>query len=159
MAEKALMEIQKTFFNIDIMKGLKLLSFAALLLLLAGCRKDEKPIDIVGEWRLSDIQTKVVLGSEEVDVYLSFTETNLFLLYQAVGPGRYRRYSGYWTLEGDMLSGTYTDGKPWGASYRVSRDGDALILSALDLSGEELERDTYVRSAIPADIVAGAVSY
>ena len=127
---------------------------------MACCRKEEKPLDITGEWRLSGIETKVSIGDETVVVYLSFNADRSFMLYQMIVAGRYRAYSGSWFLSGNTLTGIYSDGRPWGAaSYEVGMEGDILMLTAIDASGRALESDTYTRTSIPADVRDGAVAH
>ena len=82
-----------------------------------GCKKDEKTVDykglLPGEWHC----TAVEFGA---DVYASFEEDGDFDLYQMLGEGRYRHYTGSWSIKGDILSGTYSDGAVWGSSYKMS---------------------------------------
>lgn len=139
------------------MKRVILYIFAAVsFFVLSGCTEKEKPLNIEGEWRLSTVETKVTVGSETVDVYLSFVDDGLFIVYQMVGSGRYRRYSGNWTLTGNRLTGKYSDGKPWGASYDVEVDGDNLVLNCLSSSGTVVETDTYRRASIPDSVISNA---
>ena len=142
----------------DSMKKIVLVLFAVVA--MACCRKEENPLDITGEWRLSGIETKVSIWEETVDVYLSFSADRSFMMYQMIGAGRYRAYSGSWFLSGNTLSGIYSDGRPWGAaSYEVEMEGNVLTLMAMDASGRELESDTYTRTSIPADVRDGAVAH
>lgn len=140
------------------MKRVILYIFAAAVsfFALSGCTEKEKPLNITGEWRLSAVETKVSIGSETVDVYLSFVDDGLFIVYQMVGSGRYRRYSGNWTLTGSRLTGKYSDGKQWGASYDVEVDGDNLVLNCLSSSGTVVETDTYRRASIPDSVISNA---
>lgn len=132
-----------------------------IVLLIAGCGKEEKreSFDITGEWRLSAVETKASIGGETVDVYLAFNADKSFMMYQMIGTGRYRKYSGSWALSGNMLTGKYSDGNSWGTTYEVSIDGDALTLTVMNDSGSAVETDTYRRTQIPADVVSGATAY
>ena len=47
---------------------------------------------------------------------------------QMLGEGRFVDYSGSWVLDGEILSGKYSDGKVWGASYSISVDDRTLSM-------------------------------
>ncbi len=125
---------------------------AVATLLLAGCKKDKEEDNApacVGEWQLSNIAVKsVTYADQKVDVYLNLQEGGSFEVYQMIGQGRFRRYTGTWKLEGTLLSGTYSSKKPWGSSYQVSADGNTLTLTSTT-SGEV---DTYTKTTIPASV-------
>ena len=124
---------------------------AAALLSLCGCGKTDKPLDITGEWNLNRIETKsAILGDQTVDVYVSFKSDNTFDMYQMLGTGRYRAFSGTWTLVDKTLSGKYSDGSAWGSRYEVSKDDNVLTLTT------ETEIDTYTRKNIPESVIASA---
>lgn len=130
----------------DVMKKY-LIIFIAVLLTLAGCRKEpqKKAIDISGDWCLVELETKsATIGDVAVEVYLKFNDGRFFL-YQKVGEGRFRAYEGTYTLTSDLLEGTYSDGKPWGTSYKVSLEDDLMTLSSLG------EQSTYRKSVIPSE--------
>lgn len=78
------------------------IALAALATLAAcGGGKDEKPLDITGEWNLVSIQTKsATLGGQTVDVYILFASDRSFTMYQKIGAGRYYKYSGTYVLDG-----------------------------------------------------------
>lgn len=101
-------------------------------LVMVGC-KEEKPkvLDITGQWELADIvDTKSVqIGSETVEIYIDFKADNTFELWQKLGEGRHRKHEGTWTLTESVLTGKYSDGKAWGASYEVSIEDGTLVMS------------------------------
>ncbi len=120
-------------------------TFKYILILLASfgllsCKGDEdvtKAIDIAGEWELVDCQTKsITIGDQIIEVYFTFNQDNTFNLRQRLGAGRYREYSGTWKLEGTLLTGNYSDGKAWGASYQISLENDMLQMTP-ELDGAE----------------------
>ena len=121
---------------------------AALLVLIAtGCQKEENIFDyqthIVGEWHFAS-------EKYDTDVYVAFTADESFDLYQKVGEGRYRHYRGSWAIDKNILSGTYSDGTPWGSSYKMTFNGtDAMTLTAQN--GSEDTAD-YVRESVPASV-------
>ncbi len=141
------------------MIGLKnMIAALAVLVAFAACGgdKDEKPLDITGEWNLVDVQTKsATLGDQTVDVYISFSVDKSFTMYQMIGTGRYRKYSGTWILSGTTLTGKYSDGKQWGSSYEVELSSSDTRLTLTSDSGEV---DTYQKASIPADVTGNAIA-
>lgn len=130
------------------------LTVAILSFLFVSCKPTEKPLNIVGEWNLNSIELKsATLGGQTIDVYLSFTEDGKFNMYQMLEVGRYRAYSGTWTLSGTTLTGKYTDGSSWGSKYTVAVDNNTMTLTTED--GKEC--DHYVRKAIPESVISNAI--
>lgn len=112
-----------------------------------GCNKEKTPENIApklyGEWHCTP-------EGIDADVYVSFNDDGSFALYQRVGEGRYRSYSGSWFVKGTTLSGIYADESAWGSDYSVSLpDGDTMRLTALNGSEEVM---TYLRTTIPAEV-------
>ena len=126
---------------------------AALALLMAtGCKKDEKPVDykglLPGEWHCAAVE----FGA---DVYACFEADGDFDLYQMLGEGRYRHYTGNWSIKGDILSGTYSDGTEWGSSYKMSFSGNDLMTLAAQNGSEEVV--IYSRESIPSEVKEGCI--
>jgi len=122
-----------------------------LLLIVTGCKK-EKPVDyakqVIGEWHC-------VPETFDADVYLALDPDGTFALYQQIGEGRHRHFSGEWELDGTTLSGSYSGGEVWGSSYQVSFPGDnTMSLKALNGSEEVM---TYSRKTIPSEVIEGSV--
>lgn len=135
-------------------------SIAALMLLCllaTGCPEKpvEDPLDITGEWQLSQISTKASIGGQTVDVYIAFLESGSFELYQLLGTGRYRHYTGSWTLSDKTLSGTYSGGGAWASSYTVEMDASKTTMTLTAADGSETH--TYRKQAIPESVTAGAL--
>lgn len=127
-------------------------------LAFVSCNKGDtdKALDISGEWQLCGVETKAAeIDGVIVDVYLKFTGDGSFELYQMVGQGRFRHRSGSYSLSGSELSGKYSDGTAWSASYEVSLDGDSLKLSSI--GSPLVETDSYVRCQIPQSVISEAV--
>lgn len=122
---------------------------AALALVVSACSKEDN--DICGEWHLSDIS--VVTKAQEpydISVYLAFSKTGTFDLYQKLQEGKYVHYTGKWEMADGQLYGYYTDGTPWGAgSYGVSLSSKTLKLTANNGLGEVT---TYKREKIPSSV-------
>ena len=133
-----------------------IVALAALVAFTAcGGRKEEKPVDIIGEGDLVNVQTKAAtLGGQTVDVYISFSSDKSFTMYQMLGTGRYHKYSGTYILDGTTLSGKYSDGKQWGSSYEVELSSSGTQLTLTSASGEV---DTYKKASIPSDVTDTAI--
>ncbi len=119
------------------------------LMMFSSCAKEEL-VDISGEW----YGTKMIAKEKLADIYLSFSEGS-FVIYQKTGSQtRYYKYDGVYTLSSGILYGTYSDGTAMGASYQVQREGDSLLLTALNGSEETI---VYVRTPIPDEVRNTAV--
>lgn len=132
----------------------RVLILAAILLSalvsFSSCKKEEKTLDVKGEWELTDVKmaTKSALvGAETVTVYVKFSEDGAFAMYQMVGDGRFVAFSGSWKLAGSTLSGTYADGTSWASSYEVSVDKSTLTMTTED----GLDVFVYKACTIPYD--------
>ncbi|MGM9744749.1 MAG: lipocalin family protein [Candidatus Cryptobacteroides sp.] len=128
-------------------RNIKLHSLALVALLSAfvlstlSCSKEANLREsLPGEWHYSDAAS---------DVYIAFSADGHYELFQKIGEGRYREYRGEWTLKKNILSGNYGEGIAWGSSYRVEIDGDNLLLSATNGSGE---KTVYRRESVPASV-------
>ena len=124
------------------------------MLLLAGiaavsCGKKTQPLSVNGEWSLVRVESRAAtVGDQTVVVYLSFESGGNFELFQKLGEGRFRKFTGSWTLSGDQLSGRYTTGESWASSYTVSSTDGELVL----MSNSGGECDYYVKTTIPPDV-------
>lgn len=123
-------------------------------MLLSGCGnsgKEEQPLDISGQWELMDIMaTKAAqIGGQQVEVFIEFDSDNTFRMWQKLGEGRHRKYSGTWTLTEDILTGKYSDGKNWGSSYQVSVTGGNLYMSE---QAQTLETYVYRPCTLPSGL-------
>lgn len=113
------------------------------VLTMAGCKKEAKPLDITGTWELVDIKTRAAqLGDQTMEVFITFKSDNTYSLSQMIGQGRPQEFTGKWKLEGTTLSGDYSDGSKWGATYDVSIDGTHMTLTP---QSDNAESYTYVK--------------
>ena len=129
--------------------------FALLPVLLQACGTKDDPVggglsaSVSGVWELSSVATKATVGSVEVSVYLDFSPGGGFVLYQKIGAGRYRRFTGSYALSKDgALGGNYDSGGSWGP-YAVSVNESTLVLST------DSETDTYKKiGAVPGTVLS-----
>ena len=138
------------------MKRLIYIFVALLLVVTPGCKKNGSEATtatkLVGQWHCIAEELNV---TEDVDVYVEFMADKSFNLYQKIGQGRHRHFTGTWLVSGDVLSGLYADGSEWGSSYAVEFSGmDAMKLTAKNGSKEVM---TYTRETIPAEVLEGSV--
>ena len=129
------------------MKGIvnKILFAAAAILALASCVKSEEALvkNLAGDWYYETVESDV-----PVQVYVSFAKDMTFQLFQKVGDGAFRRYTGTYTFDGTVLDGVYSDKSTWKEAKNVTIDGD--ILTAVGVkTGETI---TYVRKLVPATV-------
>ncbi len=125
---------------------------ALSLLAFSSCKKGDKAIRIYGDWELNNVEfvTKsAAVGEATVSVYVRFTQDNTFQLWQKLGEGRYASYSGQWTLTGNVLSGTYANGKELSSQYEVSTGKNTLTLTTLP---DRSDTFTYQSCTIPEDL-------
>ena len=121
--------------------------------IFVGCDKNEdapkvdNATKVVGEWHC-------VADEYDADVYVAFYADAKFDEYQRLGEGCYRHYAGTWSMTKDVLSGVYADGVEWGSSYKVSFDGDTMMLTANNDSAETM---TYTKESIPTDVKDEAI--
>jgi hypothetical protein len=109
-----------------------LLIGAALILSACGeGGKESKALDITGTWELTGIEiTKAAqLGSETIEVSITFNPDKTFSLSQTLGSGRPKDFSGTWQLTGTILTGKYSNGKAWGSSYEVTVNGTEMTMA------------------------------
>ena len=131
------------------------IAFALVALAMSGCKKEPQPTPVtdvkamvVGEWHCAP-------EAYDIDVYVSFDALGTFDHYQRIEEGRYRHYNGTWSVEGNLLSGVYSDGEAWGSSYNVSFEGDTIVLTATNASAETM---TYTKESIPDEVKSSAIA-
>ena len=120
-------------------------SVVASLMMLVSCAEklDPELEKVVGEWRYAGDD-----ASEMWDVYIAFDKNCTFEVYQKLGDGAYRRFEGRYTVDGGILSGTYSDGYPMARDYKVSRSGSILTMTFV---GEDVAY-RYKKTTIPASV-------
>lgn len=131
------------------------LTLAAAVCLAVSCEKEDMgpSLDpaIVGEWHLAEtLVDGTELDRKLVDVYIVLNSDCTFELYQRSGSQdeRYDLYTGTCSSNDGTLSGTYSNGTPWGSSYKYKVVGSSLTLTSTDM----LEEQVYDKESIPEDI-------
>lgn len=147
------------------MKNLKIWSIAMMLIMAVTACDETKPepapgpgpggggdiAGIVNEWVINTYN-----GAEpEFVVYIDFNDDNTFTMYQQVYSLDFVCYEGSYSVDDDVLTGTYTDGKNWASAYKVgvSEDGKTLTMS----SQEDVSMvSVYTSTTIPEEVKAEA---
>lgn len=123
-------------------KFISTLIFATVVALgLASCSKTDANLEkISGEWYWNSTEAGV-----DMEVYVAFHTDATFDLYQKLGEGAFRHYTGTYTFDGDTLKGIYSDKTAWAHDYIVTISGNNLTMKYV---GEEVSI-TYVKKTIP----------
>lgn len=107
---------------------------------------------VVGDWRLSSFRGK----EADINVFISMRLDNTFTLYQSADKLGYTTFTGEWAYDeaANILSGIYSDGTEWGASYYVSltESGDLCLTNTAN--SEEVS--IYTKSEMPTVSTAGS---
>ncbi|MBO7307755.1 MAG: hypothetical protein J6U59_06975 [Alistipes sp.] len=100
---------------------------------------------IAGVWHLT-----VWRGAEpSFEVYMDINAEGGLMLYQRIESRYWDIYSSTAAVVDGVISGTYTDGTAWGASYNVSVEGDTMTwVSTLDSA----DVSVYTRSELPQEM-------
>lgn len=114
-----------------------------------GCEKINPPVTLEQmlrtQWRGSET-------SVDAAIYMDFMADHTFELYQKLDTDMFELRKGTWTLEGDILSGTYDDGQPWASSYKISIEGTGPIILTMISLNEGGETNEYQACRIPEGI-------
>jgi hypothetical protein len=127
----------------------KLLYILSLLVFMTACGEKsdpETPSDPLcdKDWHSTS------LAVEDADIYLDFSYDGSFVMYQKIGEGAYRSYAGTWNLDGNnVLSGKYSDGEDWAASYAITYDEKTLTMTS---QNDAAEKSTFAACNIPDDV-------
>ena len=138
------------------MKSIKLLLIGlAAAFALTGCgdsSKDTPEPDVVGSWHLVSWSSL-----QSADVYLSFSESGSFDIYQRLYKPEYVHLDGTYSYDKPTLNGRYSDNTPWGsASYRVSFNADGTRMTLTSTSSTS-DVSVFVKAEIPSEIISGAL--
>lgn len=117
-------------------------------------------ITMTGEWMLSSYAgDSSIAGS----VYLSFSSSGTFVLYQHINTTEFSRYAGYYNakkLDGRIyLTGSYADGATWGESEYAGEITDTtLTLTGSDSGLVSIYTKTKIPNYVKTTIAAAAVT-
>ena len=102
-------------------------------------------------------QTVIDRPRRGADVYLSFSESGSFDIYQRLYKPEYVHLDGTYSYDKPTLSGRYSDNTPWGsASYRVSFNADGTRMTLTSTSSTS-DVSVFVKAEIPSEIISGAL--
>lgn len=141
------------------MKNIKLLLIGlAAAFALTGCGDSSKDTpepegdgNVVGSWHLVSWSSL-----QSADVYLSFSESGSFDIYQRLYKPEYVHLDGTYSYDKPTLNGRYSDNTPWGsASYRVSFNADGTRMTLTSTSSTS-DVSVFVKAEIPSEIISGA---
>ena len=102
-------------------RGLKIGIVAVLAFLMAGCggsdkKKEAEPL--YDGWMLTSWNGGTELSGK---VFLQLDGDMTFALYQCIDAPGYRKQTGTYVRNGQVLSGVYSDGTPWASSYAIEK--------------------------------------
>jgi hypothetical protein len=97
---------------------------------------------LAGDWHLTEWRGT----APAFDVYLSITEDGVVTLYQRMDSRLWETYYSSVGFEQGVISGVYTDGVVWGASYYVTVEGDTMTWIDTADSGDV---SVYTRCTLP----------
>ena len=91
--------------------------------MLTSCEKPKSVAEqLAGDWHCTS-------SAIDAEIYATFNADKTFILYQQIGEGAFRVYNGTYEIKTNVnagedsvasnhiLTGTYNDGKSWGAEY------------------------------------------
>lgn len=143
------------------MKSIKTIFFClAAVLTFAGCNKPEKvnpDVDnkgsIIGQWHLVSWSNTL----SAADIYLSFNKEGKFNIYQRLYEPTYSHYDGTYNLNGNKLTGSYSDGTAWGSPvYTVEFSDNGTILTLTGTAENDVA--VYVKESIPDYVLSGEMT-
>ena len=98
---------------------------------------------ICGEWHYS--------ADNGIDIRIALNSDETYELYQKFEGGVHHLYRGTWTLNDDILSGSYNDNVVWQTSYSITISEDKATLT-LHNTSDLSDTQIYLRESIPDSI-------
>lgn len=131
--------------------------FAVALLALVGCndKKNDNPTpggssDIDGQWHLVEWNGE----TPEFEVYVDFSNSQ-FSIYQQVYSLYYERFDGTYNVNGNIVTGTYTNGSKWACGYKYEVSANQLTM----YSQEDISiTSVYEKCEIPQAVIDEAAA-
>ena len=99
----------------------------------------------------------IIIGDATIDIYIDFKADGSYDMYQMIGQGRYKYYTGIYNVSGDKVTGNYREAnkiRDWGNAYTFKVKGDQLTMTATINSTDVY---TYTKCSIPAEVVEQAM--
>lgn len=143
------------------MKNLKiwsLLLMAAMVMVGCGNENDTPNNPQTGSLEGLDKEW-CILTWDGVDapfkVYIDFNSDNTYDMYQQVESLYFEHFSGNYTVSGDILTGTYSDGSNWACGYKASVSEDGMTLTLKSQEDKSIT-SVYASTVIPEEVKAEA---
>lgn len=100
---------------------------------------------LAGTWHLVEWRTQV----PDFEVYICLNETGDLTLWQKMESRIWECFQSVARLDGNIISGTYLDGTPWGASYYFVLEQDKMIWTDTE---DPSDISVYERSTLPQEL-------
>lgn len=97
---------------------------------------------IAGSWHLTEWRGEI----PSFDVYLSISEDGVVTLYQRLESREWELFYSVVSYENNTISGEYSDGVAWGASYSVALEGDTMTWTD---TVDPTDTSVYTRAELP----------
>ena len=107
---------------------------------------DADTSDLVGTWHLTQWRGAV----PSFDVYMSISEDGVVTLWQRIESREWELFYSTVSFENGIISGVYTDGVVWSASYSVALSGDDAM--TWTNTADATDVSVYTRSELPDGI-------
>lgn len=102
---------------------------------------------ISGSWKLNEWRGT----TPNFEVYLEIEEDGSVALWQKIAIREWSHYTSSATLEGDTISGVYSDGIAWSTSYNIALEEDTMTWTS---SSDANDISLYVRATLPEELAA-----
>ena len=97
---------------------------------------------IAGSWHLTEWRGEM----PSFDVYLLISEDGVVTLYQRLESREWELFYSVVSYENNTISGEYSDGVAWGASYSVALEGDTMTWTD---TVDPTDKSVYTRAELP----------
>ena len=125
-----------------------------LVMTVVGCKPDVNgPAGAKGELSGEWVLTSWNEATPEFHVYIDFNADGTFAMYQQVWSFDYELFEGNYVINGDIVTGTYTDGTSWACGYKFKREDSKLTMYSQE---DKSVASVYEACEIPAEIKAEA---
>lgn len=122
---------------------------ATLLVFFTACSDDDGAKvapSLAGQWHLTAWNGA---APADFDVYMELLTDGTFRIYQRVETSTYVCYAGNFNASGKRLTGRYSDGEAWSASYTYEVNDQTLTLTS---ETADAEVSVYTKATIPDEV-------